>query len=242
MRRPFRFSTWILTLLAAASCETSDRPAPGPGAGSPAPVVRDCDALVAAEPQHWPERLAAVHAHGTAASRHLVTALARRPDAAGAQAAVALLGRIGDDGAARFLASLVTDRGPLAVEAALALGELPAPGAVGTLVGCARDRFADATLRTAAACAAVRLGARTEVADVLRGVMLAGTPAGQDLQRQLGLPDKPRWAYERYLIQRLLRDEAPGEPLFDTDAPWRELERAADRLSDWLAKSGNGGR
>ena len=229
---------WIALAAAAllAGCATPPPPAPVPQPQTPeaTPLTRDCDALVQAAPGEWTERLAAVHRAGHAAAGPLVAALERSPAGAGAQAAVALLGRIGDPAAGAYLVGLVEDRGDLAMEAALALGELRHEAARPTLIQCATDRFADATLRTAAACSAVRLGARREVADILRGVMLAGTPAGQRLGKTLGLPGKPRWAYERYLIQRLLRDEAPEIESFDTDAPWSDLERAAQRLTAWL--------
>jgi len=208
--------------------------------GAPPPATPDlpvlCRQLVAAAPDAWTPALQALHRHGRAAAAPLVDAIRRDPAAPGAGAAVALLGMLDKPGAAPFLLELVGERGTLALEAALALGRLGEPQARAMLVRCADDRFADATLRTAAACAAVRPGAGAEVAPLLHGVMVAATPAGQTRQRELGLPDKPRWAYERYLIQQLLRDCNPGDPGFDTDAPWAELERAGTRLGTWLAQ------
>lgn len=239
----------VLLALAGAACNSSPPIDPGNGeaaANGDEPAAADLDTaardLVAAAPANWSAQLVEVAAHGAAAGPALVAAIDRNRAGPGAAPAVALLGRIGDDEAGAFLLGLVADRGALALEAALALGHLTATADLTAmrqraLVTVANDRFADPGVRTAAACSAIRLGARAEVAALVRGVLLAGTPTGRELQQELGLPLRPRWAYERYLIQRMLRDVNPELPGFDTDAPWADLQAAADRITAWLRGS-----
>ncbi|MCR9246768.1 MAG: HEAT repeat domain-containing protein [bacterium] len=215
-------------------------------AGGPAPqpeepvapanetVRADCEALLKAPPGEWAAKLGPAHRHGDAATPVLLELLDRDPAAPGARAVVALVGKLGDPQAAPALIDLLEDRGDLAIEAALALGWLDHSTSREALVATVRDRFADATIRTAAACSAVRLGERAVAADLIAAVLVAGTPAGQESSRQLGLPVKTRWAYERYLILRVLRDVAPELEGFDTDAPWSDLEAASQRVAAWL--------
>jgi hypothetical protein len=201
-----------------------------------------CADLLASPPDEWPMRLEAAYALGPAAGPRLVERLRTGAPAPGAPAAVALLGRLGGEPAIRFLDEQVQDRTDLAVEAALALGELHASGASATLRAAAQDQLADATLRTAAACALVRCGQPAVAAPLLQAVVLAGTPAGQESGRRLGLPVRPRWAHERYLVQRLLQQEGAAElaASFDTDSPWSTLEQVAPRIGAWLARRGSG--
>lgn len=195
-----------------------------------------CADLLAATADAWPERLAAVHASGPAQAERLCELLRRDAAQPGAAAAVALLGRLGGDVAQGFLAELVSERSPLATEAALSLGQLRALDHAALLRGCVADRFADATLRTAAACALVRCGERAAVRDFLYAVMLAGSPAGAERSREFGLPTKTRWALERYMLQRLLQQEGAPELALqlDPDAPWPALFRAAVAIRDFL--------
>jgi HEAT repeat protein len=195
-------------------------------------------ALLASGPDAWASGLAPVLAMGREAAPGLVAGLQRQPGAPGAQAAVAALGRTGDEDSVPFLSRLVEERTTLAAEAALALGELRAAAAAPALVACVEDRIADPTLRTAAACALVRCGRRAEATPLLEAVWLAGTPQGAERSQSLGLPERPRWALERYLILRLLLQEGAVELAdgFDTDAPWPELERTARLLVQWLSQ------
>lgn len=220
-------------LLVLAACSPLPQPAEPPPTTT-APLHQSASELLAAPPHEWLARAEPLLRAGPPAGDALAAGLRATPGAPGAQAAVAVLGRIGGTTAVALLLELVTDRGPLAVEAALALGELQAGEAHSVLCACVDDRFADATLRTAAACALLRLGHRAAAASLLRGVLLAGTPAGQELQRELGLPEKPRWALERYFVQRALLHTAGTDFGLDTDASWPDLEQAAARISAWL--------
>jgi HEAT repeat protein len=217
-----------LLLLAGAACGSL------PPAAVPEPADDLAAALLAAPPHAWLACAEPLVHRGPAASPALVAALQTHPGAPGAAAAIAVLGRIGDTAAVALLQELVTDRGPLATDAALALGERRAKAAEAVLCACVDDRFADPTLRTAAAVALVRLGRADAAHSLLRGVLLAGTPAGQALQRELGLPEKPRWALERYLVQRMLQQEAGTDFGLETDASWPDLEEAATRITTWL--------
>lgn len=224
----------LLTLLLPA-CASSP---PGPPAPlAPDAVTEPCGVLVQAPPAEWATVLPPVLALGAAGAAPLIAALQRHPSAPGAQAAVAALGRTGNPAAVPFLLAVVADRGEQAVEAALALGELAPLEHAAALQSVVDDRLADATLRTACACTLLRLGIRRPVAPLIRGVLLAGTPAGQDLQVRLGLPERPRWAHERYLIQRTLRHTAGTDFGLDTDASWPDLLASADRIAVWLQES-----
>ncbi len=196
----------------------------------------DVDALLAAAPGDWLERLAPVHRWGKAAVPCLLEALPARSESPGAPAAVALLGRLRDDAAAPWLVGEVAARSILATEAALALGELRAPGPRAELLACVLDPTADATLRTAAAIACVRLGGGGDVAAFLEAVLLAGSPAGVEPGRTLGLPQRTRWALERYMVQRLLLQEGAAElaQALDPDASWPALEQVTQGVVAWL--------
>ncbi len=205
-------------------------------AAAPATVADPCAELFAAMPHEWSERMPAVYSLGAPATPRLLALLRERPLEPGAPAAVCVLGRLGGDGVAAALCLLVADRSPLAVEAALALGELRATSAVETLQACVNDPAADATTRTAAACALVRCGAKAAAGPLLRAVLLAGTPAGATIGRDLGLPQRPRWALERYLVQRMLAQEGAPELALalDPDASWPDLVAVTERISAWL--------
>lgn len=206
-----------------------------PADSEPAPDA--CRALLLAPPHEWSTRLPAAYALGKAAAPDLLALLRQDPGSPGAPAAVCLLGQLGGPGVVTALRELVADRSPLGVEAALALGALQDATAIADLRACVEDASADATLRTAAACALVRCGEARAASDLLRGVVLAGSPAGIPLARQLGLPERPRWALERYLVQRLLAQEGAAElsAALDPDASWPQLAAVADRLAAWLA-------
>lgn len=206
-------------------------------AAAPPPAGDPCAELFAAMPHEWPERLPVAYSLGAPATPRLLALLRERPDAPGAPAAVCVLGRLGGDGVVSALQSLLIDRSPLAVDAALALGQLRATTAVGALQACVDDPVADATTRTAAACALVRCGAGAAATPLLRAVLLAGTPAGATSGRELGLPQRPRWALERYLVQRMLAQEGASELALalDPDASWPDLVAVTERIVAWLA-------
>jgi HEAT repeat protein len=195
-----------------------------------------CAELLQAPPHEWAARLPAAHALGPAAVPRLLALLQQDPAGPGAPAAVCLLGRLGGPEVVPTLRELVADRSPLAVEAALALGTLQDSGANDELRACVEDAAADATLRTAAACALVRCGDPRAATALLRAVVLAGSPAGAPLARTLGLPERPRWALERYLVQRLLAQEGAAELslALDPDASWPALAAVAERITAWL--------
>lgn len=226
----------VLPALLLLACNA---PPPAPAQPPHDPLPTAVAALLAAEPSAWLTHTAAVLQGGQPAVPELLAALQRNSSQPGAQAAVAVLGRIGGPQAAAGLLALVAERGPLATEAAHALGELPPDANVLAtlqpgLLACIGDRFADATLRTAAAAALLRHGERRAIAEFVRAVLLAGTPAGQALQARHHLPEKSRWALERYLLQRALLRAAGDDFGLDTDASWPDLEAAAQRISDWL--------
>jgi hypothetical protein len=244
-----------LLVLACTACFAAPEPAPVPG-NPKAPVVGEnqdpqpaaaspLDAaiadLLAAAPADWTARLEAVLAVGASEpAPALGAAVDRDPAAPGAPAALALLGRLGDLRVVPMLTTHVESRTGLAVDAALALGQLRATAAADVLQRCVDDRFVDATVRTAAACALVRTGRPWSAAPWLVAVVRAGTPAGHVDESALGVPSKTRWALERYLVQRLLLDE--GQPdlarRLDPDAPWSTLEQLAGELAAWLATTG----
>ena len=164
----------------------------------------------------------------------LVVELRRTQTAPGAQAAVAALGSLGGKEANAYLLETLTDRGDLAVDAALALGSGNDLPETEPLVEIARDPLAPATLRAACAASLLRHGQGRRVAPLIRAILLAGSPKGNPLLQQLGLPGKSRWAHERYLIQTALLAAANDNFGLDTDASWPDLEATADRVSAWL--------
>ena len=147
------------------------------------------------------------------------------------------LGRIGGRQAATLCRRMVEERAPLAIEAALALAELPGAADDEVLLSCVRDRHGDATLRTACACALARRGEREAAPRWIMAIVRAGTPAGLRDESELGVPDKTRWARERYFVQRTLLALGHQDlcDQLDTDAPWPALERLAPLVAARLA-------
>lgn len=187
-------------------------------------------ALLRATPDQWAAAVPPVVSGGSAVAPLLLQGLQRQPDAPGAQAAIAVLGQIGDDAATPFLMAQVERRGETAVEAALALGALRTAPAVDLLMATMQDHLADATLRTACACALVALGNSRAAAPFVHAVLLADTPSGQALQREHGLAPKGRWALERYLLQRTLRSVGHDDFGLDPDLPWPTLQVVAAQI------------
>lgn len=224
---------WILTLFALAPCcrapdPVTPRETPDPGAL--------CRALHEAPAHLWAERVPPVLELGSRAEGPLLGLLDRAPGATGAQASVAVLGAIGEARAAEACRVLVEERGPLAVEAALALGRLPTDREDPALTAVLQDTFTDPTLRTAAACSLSRHGEATLAPRWIAAVVRAGSPGARVDERDLGVPQKTRWAQERYFVQRLLlalghQDLAHA---LDTDAPWPVLEALAPKVRDRL--------
>jgi len=228
----------ILLVLAMGACALCSACAGNPAvapSGAPTLSARH-QALLDSAPEAWPERIAAGLPMQLAEANALLAAVRSQQQAPGAPAAVAALGRCGqaiDDG---VLVEFVADRGSLAVEAALALGERKQAMALPALRAAVADLAADATLRTAAACALARMGHGKEAAPFLTAVLLAGTPAGTASGARHGLPARPRWALERYLVQRMLLREGATElaRTLDPDASWPALERVTADVEAWL--------
>lgn len=226
------YVSWVAAWVALTSgCRAPAPPAPQ-DRSDPTQAERLCRALHDAPAADWGARLPPVLAIGGAAEQALLALVAQRPGAAGAQASVAALGRVGDVAAVEACRALVAERGPLAVEAALALGTLPTTSTDPELLACVRDPYTGATLRTACACSLARHGERDHAPRWVEAVVRAGTPAGRGDERALGVPTKTRWARERYFVQRLLlalgHDDLAQE--LDTDAPWPALEQLAPRV------------
>lgn len=217
----------LVFALAAACAGTPSTPTP------PAPIA----ALLAAPADRWADAILAALPISAPDTDALAKALQDAPGAPGAPAAIAVLGASRHDGGDALLTQLVADRGALATDAALALGDRRVMAASSVLAAAMDDRAADPALRTASACALVRLQQAPKAQPLLRAVLLAGTPAGEAIGRQLGLPVRPRWALERYFLQRLVLREGDAEfaQALDADASWPELERLAERLDAWLA-------
>jgi hypothetical protein len=209
---------------------------PAAAADSEAAVAPRHAALLAAPPGEWADRIAASLPMTQPEAAALLLAVRRQPTAAGAPAAVAALGRCAQPIDEAILAEMVADRGLLATEAAIALGERKAASAVENLRAAVADAAADATLRTAAACALVRMGHGRAMSPFLAAVLLAGTPAGVEAGARHGLPVRPRWAMERYLVQRLLLREGDPELArrLDPDASWPALEKVTAEVVAWL--------
>lgn len=196
--------------------------------------VDACRQLVLAEPARWPATMNNVLELGPEASSTLAALLREHEEAPGAEAATAVLGRLGGAAARTLLCELIGDRSTLSGTAALALSDCGTEDEHPLLMATAADRLADPTLRAACAATLLRLGVRRELRALVRGILLAGTPAGRALEQQLGLPHRPRWAYERYLLQLALRDAVGSDFGLDTDAPWAELERVANAIDAYL--------
>lgn len=208
------------------------------GAPSQPTTPATITALLAAQADRWADAILAALPISAADTDALAKALQESPGAPGAPAAVAVLGASRHAGGDALLTQFVVDRGALATDAALALGDRKVMAAAAVLAAAMDDRSADPALRTASACALVRLQQARAAQPLLRAVLLAGTPAGEAIGRQLGLPVRQRWALERYFLQRLVLRE--GDEAFayalDADASWPELERLAEHFDAWLAR------
>jgi len=217
-----------ILLLAGAACHSAQPVNIEP------PETDACAELLAAQPQDWPRHLPAVIDEGRTATAHLVTGLKLDPEAPGVQAAIAALGSLGNPDAGPILERWIRRREPHAPDAALALGRLPYPSSADLLRATAHDQRADATLRTACACAMVELGRGGEVLDLLRAVLLAGTPAGAGPVGEMGLPHRSRWALERHMIILALRHRFGDDLGLDTDSPWPRLVQGVEALTRML--------
>lgn len=237
MSRPLLRSWFTVQCVVFAACATSDG---GGGTVVASPPSTRHQALLEALPGDWPQRVANALPMTAAEAANLVAAVRASPNAPGAPAAIAVLGRCGQPFDDDVLIELVVDRGNLATDAALALGERAPPAAADALRHAVADVAADATLRTAAACALARMGFGAEVSPFLAAIVLAGTPAGAKAGRQFGLPVRPRWAQERYLVQRLLLRAGADELArrLDPDASWPALESLAREVQQWLQGDG----
>ena len=233
---------WVPLLLVAACAGPTPTADPnsgsGPASGNSFPnpavdVAKVCRDLHAALPHLWQARLASVIQAGAAAESFLIREFEDAPAAPGAQATLAALGRVGGNAAVVLCQQLVNERAPLAIEAALALGELPLTGDNEALLKCMMDRHSDASLRAAAACSLARHGEREQAPAFVAAIVRAGTPAGRADEKQFGLPDKSRWARERYFVQRMLRKLGHDDlcDALDSDAPWPVLEKLAPRVA-----------
>lgn len=233
-----------LLLLAACSIPHQD-----PNSASPtgnrnqedaeqATLEKLCLDLHRSPPHMWPERLAPIYEAGAAAERFLIIAFENEPTALGSQATLAALGRIGGTAAIQLCQQLVNERAPLAVEAALALGDLPAGKDDDALLKCMQDRHSDASLRVAAACSLARHGEREHSPQFIAAIVRAGTPTGRSDEQKFGLPGKSRWARERYFVQRMLRKLGHDDlcDALDSDAPWPVLEKLSPRVAKRLAR------
>ena len=198
---------------------------------------RACETLVAAPPSQWANAVPPV-ATRSDATAPLLDALHANPQGPGMEAAVATLGRLGSPDARPYLEDLVRARGPHGTDAALALGELPAPDSAELLLTTVADELADATLRTAAAVSLLRMGRGREVLDFLSAVLLAGTPPGQEAGTRHGLPTKDRWALERHMILRAMRDHTGQTFGLDTDASWPRLQRGVAAFEAYMGEHG----
>lgn len=236
---PIRWTALTATLLLVA-CEGPPPPGPGPAPeggthelpSPPADVAAACRALHQAPAKDWPQLLPPVLAAGDRAEAPLITLLRTSPAAPGAQASIKALSGIGGAAATMHCRLLVEERAPLAVEAALAMADLPGSADDSVLLACVQDRHSDATLRTAAACALARHGEQDHAARWLGAIVRAGTPAGRADERALGVPGKSRWALERYMLQRTLMALGHRDlcDQLDTDASWPTLEKLAPKI------------
>ena len=220
-----------LSLMLAASCSITD-------AAQDTQQTKACHELQMAQPHDWDKRIAAVFVFGQAAEEPLILEFRNNPAAPGGQATLATLGRIGGTESVALCRELVSERAPLAVEAALALGELPGAPSDTVLLACIQDRHSDASLRVAAACSLARHGERNYAPDFIAAIVRAGTPSGRTDEQTFGLPGKSRWARERYFIQRMLRQLGHRDlsDALDTDAPWKMLEQLAPQVRKRLSK------
>ena len=207
-----------------------------PAEAPSATLEQRCLDLHNSPPHMWPDRLPPIYKAGAAAERYLISSFENDPAAIGGQATLAALGRIGGTAATKLCQQLINERAPLAVEAALALGDLPEDEGDTALLQCMQDRHSDAALRVAAACSLARHGESQHAPQFLAAIVRAGTAAGRSDQKRFGLPSKSRWARERYFVQRMLRKLGHNDlcDALDSDAPWPALEKLAPRVAQRL--------
>jgi len=208
-----------------------------PGCQNTSLRMEPCRALVAAAPSSWPGHWRTVHAMGPEATPVLVRCLRENPDGPGRQAAIHLLGewRHPDATADALLQELVAAGGPDATEAALALGKRQNRNAVPLLVTTVQNHDVDITVRAAAACALLDLDEPQHAVPLMRAVLLAATPYGQQLEQEHGLPLKTRWALERYMVIEAIRRFSGGQTFgLDEDAPWPTLRDGTEEFARYV--------
>jgi len=188
-------------------------------------------ALVDAEPQAWDQAARQFLDQDGPDAGTLLRAMRRDPAGPGMQIAVAILGKLGDARAVSVLEDLLRERSKLSSEAALALGRLPSPQSRGILRKEMLSASNSPLNRTCAAIALLDLGDVNTSLPFLHAILLAGTPYGLDSEKNYGLPDRSRWAHERYLTIEAIARHFDGETFgLDPDSSWPQLKAAADRL------------
>lgn len=188
--------------------------------------------LVAAPPEAWQASYGALIQGDGDRTQALLRALERQPRGAGVQLALATLGKLGDPAATAYLeAQLSKGNAELSSEAALALGRLPSPASIAVLQAEMDRSRRDPLVRTAAAVALLDLGEVELSLPFLHAILLAGTPYGLALQQEFALPDRGRWAHERYLAISAIGRHFDGETFgLDPDSSWPSLKASVDRL------------
>lgn len=208
------FPVLPLLLLAAVGCQDTSL------------LVEPCRALVAAPPAEWTEHWRTVQALGPDTAPALVRCLKEDSNGPGRQAAIHLLGewRHPDPATDTYLRELVAAKGADATEAALAIGKRNDRTAVPLLVATVQDHSLAVATRTAAACTLLDFDEPQHAVPLMRAVLLAATPYGNELEQEQGLPHKTRWALERYMIIEAVRRFSNGRTFgLDEDAPWPTL-------------------
>ncbi len=203
---------------------------------APEAIVEAARALVAAAPASWSAKHRNFVRCQGEHSRALLDALQADPHGPGVQISLATLGDLGDPAAVSFLESQLRDGSTVqSSESALALGKLPSPSSKTALLAEMNHRRRDPLVRCSAAAALLDLGAIAESMPFLCAIILAGTPRGQAMQENLGLPDRGRWAHERYLAIEAIKRQLPQQDFgLDPDSSWPALEAAVDRLVEFL--------
>lgn len=230
--------------------QSAPRPGPEPAAQDPdqnadPALATEARALLHAAPEQWGTRFAAVVARGAPMAAVLAAEVRAEVDAVpapeGLHAAIGALEALGCGEARDALQAIAGGGGPAAADSALALGALPDdPESARFLETLATDRAQPEGARAAAAASLLRLGHGQRVRSLLHALLLAGTPAGQQLAETHGLPAKQRWALERHYLLRAMRIRAGETFGLDTDAPWPQLEAGTQAFLAWL-ETDNGG-
>ncbi|MHC5063207.1 MAG: HEAT repeat domain-containing protein [Planctomycetota bacterium] len=199
-------------------------------------AVETARALVASPAQSWSTNYRRFMGSSGQHSQALLAALQADPRGPGAQIALATLGTLGDPVAAPYLEErLRIGSTEESSESALALGRLPSPASKELLSEVIRDRQRDPLVRTASAAALLDLHDLEGSMPFLCAILLAGTPAGQGAQAEHGLPDRGRWAHERYMAIEAIRRNFAGETFgLDPDSSWPALSAAVAELIEHL--------